>query len=95
MLINAIKNGKTWAQVAEMLPHRTVKHCRDRFNCVLNPYINHEDWTAEEDVRLMGLHTTLGNKWSLIAKQIPGRSSIQVKNRYNNVLSKQAQEKSK
>lgn len=85
----AIKNGKTWAQVAEMLPQRSVKHCRDRFNCVLNPYINHDDWTAEEDGILMNLHASLGNKWSLIAKQMQGRSPIQVKNRFNNVLCRQ------
>ena len=36
---------------------------------------------------------TIGNQWALIAKDIPGRTENQVKNRYNSLIKKIREEK--
>lgn len=71
-----------------MLPLRTPKHCRDRYHYVLNPELNHDKWTAEEDMKIVKLHNALGNRWAVIAKNLQNRTDLQVKNRFNNVLRK-------
>jgi len=39
----------------------------------LNPDINKDAWTTEEEVALMNAHRSHGNKWAEIAKVLPGR----------------------
>jgi hypothetical protein len=56
--------GKTWNKISELLPGRTAKQCRDRFASVLDPSINKDDWTVEEDVKILALQKRYGNKWA-------------------------------
>lgn len=39
----------------------------------MNPGINKDAWTPEEELALMNAHRVHGNKWAEIAKVLPGR----------------------
>ena len=51
-------------------------------------------WTEDEDRRLFILYKSLGSKWSLVAKELPGRSENEVKNRFYSTLRRIATKKS-
>ncbi|KAK6162379.1 hypothetical protein DH2020_002220 [Rehmannia glutinosa] len=66
---------KNWAEIALQLPGRMGKQCRERWNNHLKPEINKDPWTKEEETILINAHSEYGNKWSEIAKILPGRLS--------------------
>lgn len=76
-----------WEKVAMLLPNRTPRQCRDRWNKYLSPNIRGSMWTDEEDQLLLSLIQKYGNKWSKISTFIKGRSDINIKNRYKQLVS--------
>ncbi|KAK2661782.1 hypothetical protein Ddye_000356 [Dipteronia dyeriana] len=54
----------------------------------LSPTVNRSNFTQQEEDLIIRLHNLLGNRWSLIAKRVPGRTDNQVKNYWNTHLSK-------
>ena len=44
-----------------------------RWHNHLNPAINKEAWTEEEELDLMRAHQIHGNKWAELTKFLPGR----------------------
>ena len=85
-LITTSQNAGNWAYLAEQIPGRTAKQCRERWCLNLNPEINHGPWTSAEDKLLLKLHGVHGNKWAEIASKMPGRTENAVKTRYKSLL---------
>jgi len=89
LLVDLMKKyGQSWAMISSALPGRTGKQVRDRFLNKLRPHIRCGDWSIEEDELIVSLSKEIGNRWSLIATHLPGRTEAQVKNRYYSHIKK-------
>ncbi|KAK6919947.1 SANT/Myb domain [Dillenia turbinata] len=67
---------------------RCGKSCRLRWMNYLRPDIKRGNITPDEDDLIIRLHSLLGNRWSLIAGRLPGRTDNEIKNYWNTHLSK-------
>jgi hypothetical protein len=72
-----------WSEIVRLLPGRTKKQCRERWDNKVNPGISAEEWTTDEILRVFLLHKKHGNKWRAIAADMPGRTALQCRNCYH------------
>ncbi|KAG2245865.1 hypothetical protein Bca52824_085493 [Brassica carinata] len=77
----------------EMAAPRMKKYQKQRgwWHNHLNPGINKDAWTPEEELALMNAHRVHGNKWAEIAKVLPGRTDNSIKNHWNSSLRKKSE----
>nr|CCU64157.1 ScMYB5 protein [Saccharum hybrid cultivar Co 86032] len=69
---------------------RCGKSCRLRWINYLRADLKRGNITEEEEEMIIKLHATLGNRWSLIAGHLPGRTDNEIKNYWNSHLSRRA-----
>ncbi|XP_072979498.1 transcription factor MYB1-like [Typha angustifolia] len=72
---------------------RCGKSCRLRWLNYLRPDIKRGNITGDEEDLIIRLHNLLGNKWSLIAGRLPGRTDNEIKNYWNTCLRKKVQDR--
>jgi hypothetical protein len=79
---------KNWGSIAALVPGRTQKQCRDRWNSIIDRANGRTGkWTAVEDSKLEDAIQTHGDKdWLAISALVPGRTKIQCQRRWNDVL---------
>ncbi|CAO2142876.1 unnamed protein product [Urochloa humidicola] len=71
---------------------RTGKSCRLRWLNYLRPDVKRGDFTADEQLLILDLHSRWGNRWSKIAAQLPGRTDNEIKNYWRTRVQKHAKQ---
>ncbi|XP_058088570.1 MYB-like transcription factor EOBI [Magnolia sinica] len=92
ILINYIANhGEgVWNSLARSAGlKRTGKSCRLRWLNYLRPDVRRGNITPEEQLLIMELHARWGNRWSKIARHLPGRTDNEIKNYWRTRIQKQ------
>ena len=81
------KKFPNWNEVAQQMPGKSTRQCRERYNNYLAPGIVQKPWTKEEDELVISLVKKHGSNWALIAQHFAGRrTNNHIKNRWYNHL---------
>jgi Myb-like DNA-binding domain len=63
--------GNSWLDVALTIEGRNNEQCRDRWNEKLDPKINRDAWTEEEDERLLEAVSEIGEgRWKAVSETV-------------------------
>ncbi|KAI4386012.1 hypothetical protein MLD38_003988 [Melastoma candidum] len=73
--------------------NRTGKSCRLRWVNYLQPGLKRRKMTPQEEQLVLELHNKWGNRWSRIARKLPGRTDNEIKNYWRTYTRKKAQTK--
>uniref|UniRef100_A0A7N0TDR7 Uncharacterized protein n=1 Tax=Kalanchoe fedtschenkoi TaxID=63787 RepID=A0A7N0TDR7_KALFE len=73
--------------------NRTGKSCRLRWLNYLHPGLKRGKMTSTEERIVLELHARWGNRWSRIARRLPGRTDNEIKNYWRTHMRKKAQER--
>ncbi|CAN6724432.1 unnamed protein product [Malus baccata var. baccata] len=90
-LLNYItKHGHgCWSSVPKLAGlQRCGKSCRLRWINYLRPDLKRGPFSQQEENLIIELHAVLGNRWSQIAAQLPGRTDNEIKNLWNSCIKK-------
>ena len=89
LILNLIKTyGNSWSKISKIIKTRNGKQIRDRYNNVLNPNINKNKFSIEEDNLILNLYEKFGTKWSKFISYFNNRTSDMIKNRFHSTLKK-------
>jgi len=79
-----------WIKVSEEMENRNPRQCRERWNNYVNPSLQNDQWTYEEDCLLVSKYAEYGSHWNKVSKFFPKRSDNAVRNRWHTLLRRSA-----
>jgi hypothetical protein len=82
-LLVEVLGSSDWATIAERMPGKNQRQCRERWTNYLAPTLNTAHWTREEDILLIQKYSEFGAKWVQVAAFFPNRTDSMMKNRFN------------
>ncbi|KVH87376.1 transcription factor MYB61-like [Cynara cardunculus var. scolymus] len=83
-----------WSSIPKLAGlQRCGKSCRLRWINYLRPDLKRGTFSQQEENLIIELHAVLGNKWSQIAAQLPGRTDNEIKNLWNSSIKKKLRQK--
>ncbi|CAI9764554.1 unnamed protein product [Fraxinus pennsylvanica] len=83
-----------WSSVPKLAGlQRCGKSCRLRWINYLRPDLKRGRFSQQEENLIIELHAVLGNRWSQIAAQLPGRTDNEIKNLWNSSIKKKLRQK--
>ncbi|KAL8555039.1 hypothetical protein ACS0TY_003007 [Phlomoides rotata] len=83
-----------WSSVPKLAGlQRCGKSCRLRWINYLRPDLKRGTFSSEEENLIIELHALLGNRWSQIAAQLPGRTDNEIKNLWNSSIKKKLRQR--
>jgi hypothetical protein len=72
-----------WCEIADRMPGRNARQCKERWTNYLSPTLNTAAWTRDEDFLLIQKYAEFGSRWTQIASFFPNRTDSMLKNRFN------------
>jgi hypothetical protein len=78
--------GKSFEEIAEHIPGATAARARDIYDCRLEPFRRRGPWAQDEQELLLDLVKQHGpGSWSLMEKELEGRSAGDIKREWENL----------
>ena len=74
--------GQDWHRVSLEMGTRSIRQCRERWRFFLDPDVDHNIWTNEENQLLMEKYKEIGPKWTYLQIFFPKRSYINIRNHF-------------
>ncbi|MDR0662089.1 MAG: hypothetical protein LBF76_01735, partial [Holosporales bacterium] len=71
-----------WRAIAQQMPGRNARQCRERWTQYLVPDRTQSPWTLTEEQILLAKYREFGAKWIEISQFLQGRSANDVKYRF-------------
>ena len=80
--------GNRWSEMAKLIPGRSAKQCRDRYNNFMCKNISRSKFSHSEDQIIIRQYKQFGPCWRRISQILGNRSPLQVSNRFRQKLSR-------
>jgi hypothetical protein len=92
LLIRLVKifGENNWNSISKEFPARSARQLRERWRFYLNPNLDRNPFTSEEDEIIIEGQKQFGNSWKTISQiLLPNRTDIAIRNRFRQIQKEQ------